>query len=371
MNEKIRTVVALSCIKNIGARRIQRFLKKVENPFDIFRMSKDELTAFPGIGPKAARSIAGFDNWDKVDEILKKAEQTGSDLLTPDMDQYPFRLNEIYDPPPLIWLKGDRHILNRNAIAVVGTRHPTPYGRKAARQFTRDLVENGLTVISGLAYGIDTIAHQTTLDTGGLTVAVLGSGIDNIYPGSNRKLAESIIENGGAVLSEFPPGTNPDAGNFPVRNRIVSGMSMGVLVVESGIEGGSMITARLALDQNREVFVIPHAFDTSSGAGCNYLIKNGLGKLVQDITDALSEIPQFKVIRQTGVEASDVAVWQSIELDEESIEICRMLADGPLHIDVLCEKANLPPDNMLQRLFELELMDCVDQKPGKMFALRY
>lgn len=342
----------------------------MDQPYEIFRMSRDELMSVSGIGPMAADAIAEFDNWERVDQILQQAEKLGSILLTPAMKCYPYRLKEIYDPPPLMWLRGNQEILCKTGIAVVGTRNPTPYGRKMAESFTRALVENGLTIISGLAYGIDTVAHQTTIEAGGLTIAVLGSGIDNIYPSSNRKLAEEIINTGGAVLSEFPPGSDPDAGNFPVRNRIVSGMSVGVLVVESGVEGGSMITARSALDQNREVFVVPHPLDTISGKGCNYLIKNSLGKLVQEVSDILSEIPSFHTLEEEKTGKQKPA-WKSLELDEEALKICHVLENGPIHIDILCDQMDVSPHIMLQRLFELELLDCIKQKPGKYFSLTY
>ncbi|MGK7368901.1 MAG: DNA-processing protein DprA, partial [Candidatus Halalkalibacterium sp. M3_1C_030] len=245
----------------------------------------------------------------------------------------------------------------------------TDYGLKKAEEFATALVQKGLTVVSGLAYGVDASAHKSTLAAGGKTIAVLGSGVDNIYPGKHLDLAKNIWESGGTVISEFPPGTNPDAGNFPVRNRIVSGLTLGTLVIESGLEGGSMITARSALDQNREVFAIPHSLDNQNGKGCNAIIKRGWGKLVQDIEDLTVELPvTFSEENLSAIKQE--AKWRSVELDTLCVSICKLLEEEALHIDRMSEKLGLPSYALLPKLLELEMLECVRQTAGKNFELR-
>src|SRR5699024_3573583 len=256
-------------------------------------MSAEELQQIDGFGPFITNEIVSFDNWDKVDEIWKKTEQCGARLLTIFDADYPELLKQIYDPPALLWVKGDITALSTNSVSIVGTRRATEYGREQAAYFAQKLRHENFTITSGLALGVDSVAHKTTLKEGGITVAVLGSGIDFIYPYKHTGLAKKIIENRGAVITEFPPGAKPDAGNFPERIRIVSGLSLGTLVVESGLKGGSMITAQSALEQNREIFVVPHSLRNTNGIGCNHLIKRGAGKLVQDVDDILEELPVF------------------------------------------------------------------------------
>jgi len=260
-------------IDNLGAQRIRKLLQGVEHPQLIFRLKRHELESIRDIGPKTADDILTFNAWDEVDRILEKTDRIGAEIMTYWDDDYPALLRQIYDPPIMLWIRGDRKVLDTAAVSIVGTRKAGTYGRKMADRFATELVEQGLTIISGLAYGIDGVAHRATVKAGGKTVAVLGSGIDWIYPSDHKGLASEIIQTGGAVISEFPLGEAPEMGNFPVRNRIVSGMSLGTLVVASGIEGGSMITAKSALDQNREVFVIPHSIGHPNALGCNSLIK--------------------------------------------------------------------------------------------------
>jgi DNA processing protein len=289
-------------------------------------------------------------------------------------DDYPDLLREIYDPPLMLWIKGDRSALDTNAISIVGTRRVGGYGKKMAQKFAKELVDQNLTIISGLAYGTDGAAHQATVDAGGRTVAVLGSGIDWIYPSDHKGLAKKIVDTGGAVISEFPLGTAPEMGNFPVRNRIVSGMSLGTLVVASGLEGGSMITAKSALDQNREVFVIPHPVGHPNAIGCNSLIKRGMGKLVQNVEDILTEIDVH--IQEQEVESgsedsspSSQNKWESMELDNMSTNICEVLAEQSMHIDHLAERLKVETHKLMPKLLELEMQGAIRQKAGKNFEL--
>jgi DNA processing protein len=367
----VREFVALHLIDNLGAQRIRQLLQGVEHPQLIFRLKRYELESIRGIGPKTADEIVTFDQWDEVDDILEKTHRTGAQIMTYWDDDYPKLLREIYDPPIMLWIKGDRSILDTAAVSVVGTRKAGNYGRKMAAKFSKALVKHGLTIISGLAYGIDGVAHKATVEAGGRTVAVLGSGIDWIYPSDHKGLASKIVETGGAVISEFPLGTAPEMGNFPVRNRIVSGMSLGTLVAASGIDGGSMITAKSALDQNREVFVIPHAIGHPNALGCNSLIKRGMGKLVQNVEDILTEI---EIHFESNEKKTDAATprekkWKSEKLNEQATEICKAIENGAIHIDKLAEVLETESHQLLPILLDLEMKGLVEQKAGKNFTL--
>lgn len=367
----VREFVALHLIKRLGAHRIRLLLQGVDHPQNIFRLSRRELKAIRGIGPKTTDDIVTFNDWEKVDEVMEKTEEIGAELMTYWDDDYPRLLREIYDPPILLWIKGDRTVLDNDSLAIVGTRKTGEYGRKMAKKFAGDLVEQGVTVISGLAYGADAAAHRGTVEAGGTTIAVLGSGIDWIYPSDHKGLASDIVDTGGAVISEFPLGEKPAMGNFPVRNRIVSGMSLGTLVVESGIDGGSMITARSALDQNREVFVIPHNLGHPNSVGCNSLIKRGMGKLVQDVEDILNEIKVHFTDDETETvpKAKKEKNWKNRDLDEFSVKICEALEEESLHIDNLAEYLEVESHELLPKLLELEMQQCVRQTAGKNFEL--
>lgn len=370
----VREFVALYLIDNLGAQRIRMLLRGVEHPQLIFRLKRHELESIYGIGTKTADQIVTFNQWEAVDQIIEKTDRTGAEIMTYWDEDYPTLLREIYDPPILLWIKGDRKVLDTKSISIVGTRKAGDYGRRMAAKFAAKLVEHGLTIISGLAYGIDGVAHRATVKTGGKTVAVLGSGIDWIYPEDHKELASKIVETGGAVISEFPLGTAPEMGNFPVRNRIVSGMSLGTLVAESGIDGGSMITAKSALDQNREVFVIPHPLGHPNSMGCNSLIKRGMGKLVQNVEDILGEIRVHVDTANIEVEPDTTEpvrekVWKSEDLDKLSVQICKMLEDNPSHIDHLAEDLEVDSHKLLPKLLELEMKGCVVQKAGKVFEL--
>lgn len=368
--KKLRVLVALSIIPGFGCRRVFNLIKHVDEPEKIFTLSKRELRSVEGIGEASALSLLTFDEWGKVDDIINQTEKNGSEIITLVDPEYPALLKQIYDPPVLLWLKGNSEALSKPGIAVVGTRNTSPYGRNMAKKLTGELADEGLCIFSGLAYGIDAIAHKTALEHGAPTVGVLGSGIDNLYPQKNADLANQIVKAGGAVITEFPLGTNPDAGNFPVRNRIVSGMSLGVLVVESGIKGGSMITADLGLDQNREVFAVPHSLTNPSGTGCNYLIKRGAAKLVQTVDDIFVELP---LLHSDGVHeesVKDKPNWRKEELDEMSVKICEILEDKARQVDDLAEEVGVSTSQLLVKLLQLEMEDLVIQKAGKIFELK-
>ena len=366
-----RAILGLLQVDKLGIRTVRRYIREsgVDTPMELFDFSIPDLMRLDGLGKLMAKRISQFDEWDKVDKIIRKTEKVGASLLSFFDPDYPELLKHTFDPPMLLWILGDSKALTKPGIAVVGTRNPGGYGLKQAELWSRKLVEKGLSIHSGLAYGVDAKAHQTAVKMGGNTVAVLGSGIDWIYPNKNKKLAADIIDSGGAIITEYLPGTKPDAGNFPERNRIVSGMSHGTMVVESGIKGGSMITARLALDQNREVFVIPHPLGYIKGEGNNYLIRTGQGKLVQTIENVLNEISVETEVVKTTEPTPEKNQWKEMELDEESTQICEMLLEEPLHIDELSEEAQKPTHKLMPVLLDLEMKGAIKQKAGKYFEL--
>ena len=375
MNQKPKNqheaLIALSLVEKLGIQRIRVLLQAVDHPTEVFAMSSGELESIESIGPVLAETILAFDCWDEVDQLLEKTQRAGAKILTYHDENYPSLLREVYDPPVLLWIKGKISALDTTGIGVVGTRRATKYGLKQAKNFSAHLAKNDLTIYSGLAYGVDAAAHKATLKAGGKTVAVLGSGIDNIYPANHISLAEAIAKQGGAVISEFPPGTPPDAGNFPVRNRIISGLSVGTLVVESGLKGGSMITAQSALTQNREIFVIPHSLENINGEGCNHLIKRGAGKLVQTPGDILEELPWYHYANtRNDDETTADPHWKELDLDEMAIKICRSLESEAKHVDDLSDELDMSSHKLLPKLLELEMQQCVRQTAGKIFELQ-
>lgn len=370
-NKTLRNLVALSIIPGLGARRLRHLLGDESKLERVFYLGKRELRSYEGLGEASALSILSFDEWDKVDAILSKTARIGAQIITISDPLYPPLLKQIYDPPILVWVQGNPESLSVPGVAVIGTRNATSYGKKQAARLTTELASRGLCIFSGLAFGIDATAHKAALEAGGTTVAVLGSGIDNLYPRKNAGVARDIVKSGGAVISEFPLGTNPDAGNFPVRNRIVSGLSLGVVVVESGIQGGSMITAELGLDQNREVFAVPHSLDSAAGTGCNYLIKKGAAKLVQTVDDILDELP-LSVSEGQDSKASGLPErtdWRALELDKESQKVCALLEEGQAQLDEISERTGISTSQLLVILLQLEMKGIVKQTAGKHFSL--
>lgn len=376
--EALRAIVALSLVPGLGARRLRDILTSCSHPAEIFTFSRNRLKSYEGIGEASALAILSFNRWDEADAIIRQTENLNADMICWSDDNYPPLLKQIYDPPLLLWIKGAKDALSLPGIAVVGTRQPSAYGKKMTRQMSEGLAKAGLCIYSGLAYGIDAIAHKTAIESGTPTVAVLGSGIDTLYPAKHRGLANSIIEGGGAVITEFPPGTRPDAGNFPVRNRIVSGLSLGVLVIESGLKGGSMITAELALEQNREIFAVPHSLENKSGTGCNYLIKKGACKLVQHTDDVLEELPgEIGRLRVKSADMNDhkpekpePADLSGLSVEEKAIYLKLEKESAAVQIDKLAEQLSVPVSRLHVHLLQLEMKGMVVQRAGKYFELR-
>ncbi|MDE3057664.1 MAG: DNA-processing protein DprA [Bacteroidota bacterium] len=361
----IRDLLRLAMIPGIGANRLRALVSHFGSPTEVLRSSPRELVHVEGIEKKLASTIAHHPNdGEAADDQLSLLNKVNGHILTVWDDEYPDYLRRIYDPPPVLFVRGALLPADKFSIAIVGTRTPTAYGKLIAERFARELAEKGLTVVSGLARGIDTIAHQSAMKANGRTIAVIGSSIDIIYPPENRKLVEKI-ETGesGAVVSEFFMGTKPDPGNFPRRNRIISGISLGTLIVETAENGGAMITASTALDQNRELFCIPGNITEKYSAGANKLIRDGHAKLVQSIDDILSELePVLRPILKTS------ATKPEIQLTAFEQKLFDILSTDPMHIDTIAERAEFSTSDTLVNLLSLEFKGIVKQLPGKLFV---
>jgi len=374
--------LALKLVPGLGTRRIGALVNRLRTPEAIFRASAAELRD-AGAPPAVARSIASGCTFDDAVVQHQSMIDTGAALVSIRDPRYPAQLREIHDPPVVLFARGRIELLGSIMLGVVGTRRPTPYGMAVAGRLSHDLAQAHLTIVSGMARGIDTAAHRAALDAGGKTVAVFGCGVDRVYPAENRGLAREI-EKAGLLLSEFPMGTPAHPQNFPVRNRIVSGMGVGVLVVEGAQYSGSAITARLAMEQDRDVFAVPGNVTSKMSWGPNLLIKQG-AKLVQEWTDIVEEFSPEHRRRLAGMAApgdSDAGAEDSVTAgprqtslplgpgEQAAREILGCLkADQATHIDELLEKVeNCSSSEVLAALFELEMRGSVRQLPGKNFV---
>lgn len=359
-------LLQLSAIEGLGVNKIKNLVSHFGSPLAVLNSDYVELMEVEGISQIIAKRIVN-ENIDK--KFLSNAEyQIGlldrfnAKIITYWDEEYPYYLRKIYDPPVYLFIKGNIISKDENSIAIVGTRNPTHYGKKVTEQITRDLIEHGLTIVSGLARGIDTIAHQITLQLKGRTIAVLGSGLDYIYPSENKKLFNSIPENG-CIVTEYLFGTKPDAMNFPRRNRIISGLSLGTVIIETDVTGGAMLTAKYALDQNREVFAVPGNVDVKQSRGTNYLIQTGQAKLVTNAKDILEEFGERFIKEERQVKELDRSTLNIFEN-----KIYDVLNSEPIHIDLISEKTELSTSECLVHLLSLEFKGLVKSLPGKFFA---
>lgn len=367
--------LALQLIPGLGSRRVALLLEQFHTPRALFRASLSELEA-AGAPAGAAQSIVSGVTFEDAVTQQQKMLATGAALLTLADPLYPRALRSIFDPPAVLFLRGRMELLNTLMVAVVGTRRPTAYGTAASDKLSRDLALQGFTIVSGMARGIDTSAHKGALAVNGNTAAVLGCGIDLVYPAENRKLAEEIAAKG-LLISEFPMATPAYPQNFPIRNRIVAGLSVGVLVVEGAKYSGSGITARLAVEQGRELYAVPGNITNKLSWGPNLLIKQG-ATLVQDVEDVLASLsPDYRLRLQQsrpGAPGSQPALDFGRSPDADPLSpIARTLSasippDEPVHIDSLIENAGqFSPSEVIAALFELEMMGTVRQLPGKQY----
>lgn len=368
---KLKYWLALKSIAGVGNVSFPALIDHFGSLEAIFSASVAELQAVPAVTKKAASGIAAFKDWDIINKILEHTVKAGINIVTYQDELYPAKLLEIYDRPPFLFVKGNLQNDDIN-ISIVGSRLASTYGKYTTEKISRELALRGVTIVSGLARGIDSAAHRGTLTAQGRTIAVLGSGLDIIYPPENKKLFAAICEKG-AVVSEFPPGTPPRACNFPARNRIISGMSYGVVVIEAGEKSGSLITARLALEQGREVFAVPGSIDSAGSRGTNKLIKQG-AKLIENIDDILEEIlPQLERIKTPetlSIPGKDAGTNKgSDNISSVDREIMALLSNNRVHIDELINTTGLAPGDVLSSLMKLELNGIVQQHPGKFFSL--
>ncbi len=354
--------VALNLVLADCLRPAQKIMEHYGSPEEALRAPQRELESL-GLEKERARALASPGLLDDAVRVLAAIEKKGWRLLTRDDEAYPALLREIFDPPSVLYVAGDPAVLSEPAVAVVGARRPTPYGRAVAERLARDLAAAGLVVVSGLAVGIDSLAHWGALQAG-RTVAVLGSGFDEVYPKENKELFRKIAGTG-AVVTEFPPDARPLAYRFPLRNRIISGLTLGVVVVEATRRSGSLITARLALEQNREVMAVPGNITSALSGGANWLIKTG-AKLVETWVDVVEEMPT--PLREKLLSSKKGGRQASPELSPEEKKIFDGLkTDALTHIDELVETTDVSVSEVLARLLSLELKGLVRQAPGKCF----
>jgi len=362
--------LALALTPNLGARTMGKLLRQFGGPEQIFSAP---LTALEGarLPAAVAQAIHTRTAVRAAEKELAEARRMGIHLLHWDEPAYPTLLKEIYDPPPLLYVRGNFELLTRHMLGMVGTRRPTPYGNQMAERLSRDLAERGLVIASGLARGIDSSSHKGALAAPrGATVAVLGTGVDVVYPKENRKLFAQIEERG-ALISEFPIGTQPFPQNFPIRNRIVAGMSLGVVVVEGAQYSGSLISARLAMEFNREVYGVPGNVTQPPSFAPNQLIKQG-AKLVMGWEDVVEELPTEIRAQLFPVEApaaaERAALFEQSLSEPEKALFSLLSADQSRHVDELVELSGLNSSQVLATLFELEMKGMIRQMPGKNFV---
>jgi DNA processing protein len=345
-------------------RNLSLLLAAFKSPENIFRASPRELSGFD-LGARVLEYFRHPD-WPAVDADLEWLAVPGNHLVTMLDGSYPDRLKQIADPPPACYVRGDPAVLNSLQISIVGSRRPSVDGRRIARNFAGQLAGLGITITSGLAAGLDSEAHKGALQAGKPTVAVLGSGIDIIYPPGNRDLAASIIDHG-AVISEFPLGYRPLPVNFPLRNRIISGLSLGTIVIEAALNSGSLITAHCAMEQCREVFAVPGSIYNHLSRGCHALIREG-AKLVECVDDVLEEIRPLAALASTDRQLPDTENKKIKMLDAD----CKLLLDNigkrPVTIDTLVEDTGLPVKSIATALITLEMAGLVDSLPGGEFT---
>ena len=358
--EQWRYWLALRLVRGVGNVTYRELLERFHSPDIIFKTPVSALVD-AGTHLTVAQAIAAFDQWRTVEAELQKLLRTNARLVTRADDNYPVNLTHLHDPPPFLYVYGDLLPTDHFAVAVVGSRSASTYGRTVARELARGLAEKGVTVVSGLARGIDAEAHRAAMVAGGRTLAVLGSGVDVIYPSEHRGLAQEITAHG-ALVSEFSLGSKPDAMHFPYRNRVISGLTLGTVVVEANEKSGSLITARCALEQNREVFAVPGSVASDRSRGPHRLIKEG-AKLVEGVEDILSEIAP------TLVSTPITPTTPPLDLEPQEKQLIDLFGEEPVHVDVLISKSGFGAARVLEILLGLELKGGVIQLPGTHFAL--
>jgi len=372
--------IALNMTPGVGPRVMARLLEHFGSAEAIFDAPRRDL-AMLRLAPESIESIATREFYERADSEIEKVRRLGGEILVLDDGVYPALLRETYDPPVVLYLKGAwSECLERPCVAIVGSRRCSTYGQNAALMLSRELAQRGVTIISGLARGIDAAAHRGALEAGGRTVAVMGTGLDQVYPRDHKKLTEQILKHNGALVTQFPLGTPPVSENFPYRNRVISGLSLGVVVVEAAENSGSLITARLAMEQNREVFAVPGNITSRNSFGTNYLIKGAGAKLVQQWQDIASELPAeiaaqllpppSRKSRQKGELLNQLQLAPSGLSTNERAIFNLLTTDAPQQIDALAETTKLSINQITSALLTLEMRELIRALPGKCFVRR-
>lgn len=347
-------------VDGLGPRRLAALLQHFGGPEDIWKASEQELLSVAGIPPKVTADLLAKRKVLKPEAEAEKLDRLGITVISADEETYPDRLKTIYDPPRIIYVRGQAEVLKLPMFAIVGARRATHYGLAAAERIASDLARAGLCIVSGMARGIDTAAHRGALGVSKPTVAVLGCGVDVVYPSENKKVMTEIIKNG-AVISEFPPGTKPLAGHFPQRNRIISGLAEGVLVIEAAEKSGSLITADFALEHGRDVFALPGQVGNPLNKGAHRLIKQGAG-LVEGAGDILEEMG-LQVDPSNNSDRNKI-----IDLTGPEQRVYNVLSDTPMSCANVIDKSGLPVSEVLSNLVFLEIKGLVQQLPGQRYV---
>lgn len=360
--------IALNLIREVGPVTVRLLTETLGSASAIFEADARQLLSVRGAGTEIVKKIIAARKKVNAAAETERAAGLGAEIVTPADAHYPEPLRHIYDPPLALYIKGALDVRDRHAIAIVGSRHTTSYGRECASSFAAQLARAGYTVVSGLARGIDTSAHQGALKAGGRTIAVLGGGLHDVYPPENRSLAEEIAASG-AVMTEFQLGREPDKTTFPIRNRIVSGLSQGVIVVEAGLSSGAMITANVAAEQGKSVFAIPGRIDSPTSQGTHQLIKNG-AKLTESVSDVLDDLGSlFTAVSRSPARAPDESLKAAtirIPLsDAEQAIMQRLLEDDRLDIDTLTRQSGLASATVSATLLMLEMKKMIRTLPGR------
>jgi len=373
--------LALRRVRGVGPRTCRILLEKYRSPEVIFSLDESEIAA-SGVSRRVASGIKEFRDFDALEKELCELPRLGARLLKWTDEDYPPNLREIPDPPPYLFVRGTASLNQPGCLAIVGARAASEAGLRMAQRLAMELAAKGFTVVSGLARGVDGAAHQGALDGGGKTIAVMGCGVDVIYPPEHRKLADAILEGRGAIVSELPIGSHPMAENFPTRNRILSGLCLGVVIVEAAEKSGSLITARMALEQNRQVFAVPGSPLTGKTRGSNRLLREG-AKLVECVEDVIEELaPQLGIAPKLAKSGAIGKASETLEIsarraqltfdaasDEDKLILKELKQGMKLHVDSLIEASGLTTQAVLKLLLELELKGVVAQHPGKLFSL--
>ncbi len=357
--------IALNLLPKIGPVRVRKLIDVFGSPEGILGAPRSELKAVQGIGADIAGNISEWASVIDLDRELRRIEELGLHILTWEDEAYPPLLKEIYDPPIVLYVKGEVTSKDRHGIAIVGSRRGTHYGLAAAKKFGFQLAHAGLSVVSGLARGIDTAAHEGALAGKGRTIAVIGCGLGNLYPPENKALADRIAEGNGAVVSEFPVDYPPDKQSFPMRNRIVAGWSLGITVIEAPARSGALITASQAMDQGRNVYAVPGQIDRPTSAGSNRLIQQG-AKLVMDGSEILEDLGAL--FPEEAQDAQDQEDAPDITLEGDELAVYEALGDSECLIDQISERSGLPASTVSATLLRLQMRRLVKQLPGNYFV---